>query len=339
MIQHDLPLIDLHRHLDGTLRLETILDLGEEHGVELPGTTPETLRPHIQVLDRDPSLLDFLARFHWLTAVMVDLDACRRIAYENLEIAAAEGLDHVELRFSPWFMAETHALDAEAVVEAVVDGVTAGLRDHDVSASLIGILSRTYGPETCQLELEALLSQRDALVAIDLAGDEGGYPAPLFRQHFSRARDAGLRVTVHAGEAVGPESIWWAIRDLGAERIGHAVRAQEDPALLDYMLEHGIGIEANLTSNVQTSSVPSYGEHPLKSYLEQGLRATLNTDDPTISGIDLAYEYHHAAPRAGLDEALVRQAQEHAVDIAFLDADAKAALRQRTAQRAIESPS
>ena len=134
---------------------------------------------------------------------------------------------------------------------------------------------------------------------------KGASPHPSFANTSTVPGAAGLHVTVHAGEAVGPESIWWAIRDLGAERIGHAVRAQEDPDLLDHMLEHGIGIEANLTSNVQTSSVPSYDEHPLKAYLEQGLQATLNTDDPTISGIDLAYEYRHAAPRAGLDEALV----------------------------------
>lgn len=333
MISPDLPFVDLHRHLDGTIRLETLLELADQHGLELPARTTEALRPHVQVLDREGDLLAFLDRFRWLTAVMVDLDACRRIAWENVQLAREEKLDYVELRFSPWFMAETHALPVAGVVEAVVDGVAAGVRDFGLPVGLIGILSRTYGPETCQAELEALLGQRDHLVALDLAGDEAGFPAGLFRRHFARAREQGLRVTVHAGEACGPESIWSALRDLGAERIGHCVRAQDDPALLDYLGEHRIGIEANLTSNVQTSTVASYAEHPMADFLHRGLLATLNTDDPTISGIDLAYEFDIAAPRAGLDLELVRLAQDHAVEIAFLDDDAKAELRAKAARR------
>lgn len=335
MISPDLPLVDLHRHLDGTVRLGTLLDLAEKHGIELPAQTPEALRPHVQVLDREGDLLAFLARFRWLTAVMADLDACRRIAYENVERASEEQLDYVELRFSPWFMAETHSLQVAGVVEVVIDGVAAGVRDFGVPVGLIGILSRTYGPETCRLELEALLGQRDHLVAIDLAGDEAGFPAELFGQHFARAREQGLQVTVHAGEACGPESIWSALRELGAARIGHCVRAQDDPKLLDYLGEHRIGIEANLTSNVQTSAVAGYAEHPMADFLRRGLLATLNTDDPTISGIDLAYEYDIAAPRAGLDLELVRLAQDHAVEIAFLDESSKADLRRKAAARGV----
>ena len=163
-------------------------------------------------------------------------------------------------------------------------------------------------------------------MALDLAGDEARFPCALFVEHFRKARDAGWRVTVHAGEAAGPPSVWTAIRDLGAERIGHAVRAAEDPALLDHMADHEIGIEANLTSNVQTSTVPDYASHPLGRWLERGLLATLNTDDPGISGIDLAHEYAVAAPAAGLTPEQIRQAQRNAIEIAFLSAADKAAL-------------
>jgi adenosine deaminase len=328
MIDPDLPLIDLHRHLDGCVRLETVLDLGRRHAVELPAWDVEGLRPHVQVTESEPDLMSFIAKFRWLSAVLADPDACRRVAYENVEDAAREGLDYVELRFSPWFMAEAHGLDPAAVVEAVADGVEAGARDAGVPAKVIGILSRHYGVEVAFRELDALLSQADRLTALDLAGDEARFPAALFTEHFARARDAGLAVTVHAGEAAGPESVWSAIRDLGATRIGHAVRAGEDPALLDYLVEHRIGVEANLTSNVQTSTIAGYAAHPLASQLARGVLATINTDDPTISGIDLRYEYEVAAPKAGLSREQIRQAQANALEIAFLSSAEKAALRK-----------
>ena len=180
----------------------------------------------------------FLEKFEWLVGVLADYDACHRIAYENVGDAASEGIHYIELRFSPRFMAEPHALDMAGVVEAVVAGVQEGARDFGVKTNLIGIISRTYGVELGWGELDALLSQEDHLVGLDLAGDEVNYPASLFKGHFAKAREAGWAVTVHAGESAGAESIWQALRDLGASRIGHAVRAVDDPELIDYMLEN-----------------------------------------------------------------------------------------------------
>ncbi len=312
-----LPRIDLHRHLDGNVRLETILELGLANNLPLPGRTLETLRPHVVVSEPQPGLLPFLAKFEWMVGVLVDAAACRRVAYENVEDAAREGLDAVELRFSPVFMARPHGLVPEAVVEAVIDGVAAGCRDFGVPTKLIGILSRTFGVEECARELDALLAFRDGLVAVDLAGDEGNFPPELFVPQFRRVRNAGLAVTVHAGEAAGAPGIWTAIRELGATRIGHGVRATDDPALMDFLAEQGIGIECNLTSNVQTSTVPDYASHPLRVFLERGLRATINTDDPGISGIDLAHEYEVAAPAAGLSAEQIAQARRNARSLQF----------------------
>lgn len=316
-MRDELPRIDLHRHLDGNVRLETILELGLGHGLPLPATTIEELRPHVVVTEPVPGLLPFLAKFEWMVGVLVDEAACRRVAYENVEDAKCEGLDSLELRFSPVFMARPHGLVPQAVVEAVIDGVVAGARDFGVPVKLIGILSRTFGAQSCAEELDALLACREGLVAIDLAGDEGNFPPHMFVEHFRRVRDAGLGVTIHAGEAGGAEGIWSAIRDLGATRIGHAVRAIDDPALMDYLGEHRIGIECNLTSNVQTSTVPDFASHPLQVFLERGLLATINTDDPGISGIDLAHEYEVAAPAAGLSADQIAQARRNAALIAF----------------------
>lgn len=327
MIDPKLPLIDLHRHLDGSVRLETILELGQQHNLPLPANDLEGLRPYVQVDSPQPGILAFFEKFEWQTGVLVDYAACHRVAYENVEDAQREGIDYIELRFSPWFMAMAHGLDPVGVVEAVVAGVGDGRRDFGVPVQLIGIISRTFGPETSQKELDALLSQRDHIVALDLAGDEINFPGELFVDHFRQGRDAGWEITVHAGEAGGPQSIWQAIRELGATRIGHAVSAPEDPALMDYLARERIGVEMNLTSNVQTSTVPSYASHPLRAMLAHGIAATINTDDPGISAIDLPHEYEVAAPAAGLSPEQIQQAQRNALEIAFLSDREKAALR------------
>jgi adenosine deaminase len=318
VIDPSLPLIDLHRHLDGSIRLGTILDLGRRHNLPLPAWDIEGLRPHVQVTERQPGVMAFIAKFRWMVGVLVDYDACHRVAYENVEDAYREGLDHVELRFSPWFMAEPHHLDPAGIVEAVVAGVEQGRRDFPISVKLVGILSRTFGPDVAWQELDALLRYQDRLVGLDLAGDEARWPGELFVAHLARAREAGWHITVHAGEAAGADSVWQGVRDLGAERIGHGIRAVDDPALLDYLAASGIGVESNLTSNVQTSSVRDYASHPLRRFLAHGIRATINTDDPGISGIDLRFEYEVAAPAAGLTREQIHQAQRNALSVAFL---------------------
>jgi len=328
-ITPNIPLVELHRHLDGSVRLETILDLGLKHDLGLPATTLEGLRPFVQVTEPKPSILSFFEKFEWLTKVMVDYEAINRIAFENVEDAYKEGIDYIELRFSPLFMSLSHHLDPQGVVEAVVDGVERGLHDFDVKAQLIGIISRTYGVEDGYRELDAILSQKDHIIAIDLAGDETNYPAELFTNHFRKARDAGLHSCPHAGEAAGPESIWQAIELLGAERLGHAVTAVDDPKLMDYLAENNIGIESNLTSNVQTTTVKSYADHPIKQFLQHGIMATINTDDPGISAIDIQYEYDVAAVNAGLTLEDIHTAQANALQCAFLDDADKNALITR----------
>jgi len=326
MIDTTLPLTDLHRHLDGNIRAQTILDLGRQFNLSLPATTLETLRPHVQVTANEPDLVSFLAKLDWGVKVLASLDACRRVAYENIEDAAQHGLHYVELRFSPGYMAMTHQLPVDGVVEAVIAGVREGCRDFGVQARLIGIMSRTFGETACEVELDALLAHRDHITALDLAGDELGFPGSLFLPHFNRARDAGWRITVHAGEAAGPESIWQAIRELGAERIGHGVKAIEDPALMDFLAEQRIGIESCLTSNIQTSTVAALEKHPLKTFLEHGVLATINTDDPAVQGVDITHEYQVAAAQAGLSQAQIRQAQQNGLTIAFLSEQEKQAL-------------
>ncbi|CCQ11394.1 Adenosine deaminase [Pseudoalteromonas luteoviolacea B = ATCC 29581] len=326
MINPNLPLLDLHRHLDGNVRATTILELGRQFNLTLPANDVESLRPHVQVMDNAPDLMSFLAKLDWGVKVLGDYDACRRIAVENVEDAKAQGMDYAELRFSPYYMAMNHNLHPQGVVEAVIDGVQAAAKTHNIKINLIGILSRTFGVEKCQAELEAILAHKKHLVAVDLAGDEYGKPGELFKTHFKAVRDAYLAVTVHAGEAKGAESIWQAIQELGATRIGHGVNAIHDPRLMDYLRDNHIGIESCLTSNIQTSTVVSLAQHPLKAFLDHGILACINTDDPAVEGIELRHEFEQVATLAGLSPDDCEKAQRNALEIAFLSDGEKSAL-------------
>lgn len=327
VIDAALPLVDLHRHLDGSIRLQTILELAAQHSIALPANDLQGLAPYVHINNSEPGLMAFIARFKYLLEVLVDEHACRRVAYENVIDAKQEGIDYIELRFSPWFMAQRHGLNPQAVVEACVDGIRAAERDTGVKANAIGILSRSYGPETCQQELDAILACKAQITAVDLAGDEAGFPAALFKAHFNRVRDAGLHVTIHAGEADGAQSVWSAIKDLGAERIGHGFRAIEDLALPDYLIEHDIGLECCPTSNLHISAVADYASHPIKELADAGVRFCLNTDDPGISNIDIQHEYQVAAPAIGLSAKQIRQSQLDGLKMAFLSDSDKAAFR------------
>jgi len=327
MIDKGLPLVDLHRHLDGSIRLQTILDLAEQHGIVLPAYDLKGLAPLVHIKDSEAGLMAFIARFKYLIEVLVDEDACRRVAYENVVDAGKEGIDYIELRFSPWFMAQRHGLNPQAVVEACVDGIQSAVEETGVKANAIGILSRSYGLEACQKELDAIVACRQNITAVDLAGDEAGFPATLFTDHFKQVRNAGLHVTIHAGEADGPASVWAAIKDLGAERIGHGFRSIQDPSLVNYLVENGIGLECCPTSNLHISAVADYASHPIKPLADAGVKFCLNTDDPGISNIDIQHEYNIAAPATGLSPKQIHQSQIDGLEMAFLSATEKAAIR------------
>ncbi len=331
MIHHDLPFIDLHRHLDGNIRPQTILDLSIEHQIKLPADNLIELLPHVQIQGKESDLMSFLQKLDYGVAVLADLDACKRVAYENVQDAHLQGLHYAELRFSPYYMAMKHNLAIEDVVAAVIDGVKLGQQEFAIKINLIGILSRTFGIENCHQELDALLAHKDNLVAIDLAGDELGKPGELFIEHFNKVQQAGLHITIHAGEADGASSIWQAINELKATRIGHAVNAIDDEKLMDYMIEHHIAIESCLTSNYQTGSVIDMANHPVKQFLAKGLLVCLNSDDPAVQGVDMKNEYTLAAKEVGLSDLQCRTLQENALKAAFLSKSERMQLKKSCA--------
>lgn len=326
MINKDIPLVDLHRHLDGNIKPEIIWQLAQKHHIVLDAKDILDVQRISQVQDKTSDLLAFLSKLDVGVSVLADLDACYMVAFENMRDAKQQGLDYVELRFSPYYMAKSHQLNQADLVAAVIDGVAAGEKEFAVKANLIGILSRTFGVDICQSELDALLTYKDHIAALDLAGDELGYPAELFVDHFAKARDAGWQVTVHAGEADGPQSVWNAIFKLGATRIGHGVTAVKDEKLLAYMVENDIAIESCPTSNYQTATINDLKKHPLPLFLRKGVLATLNTDDPAVSGIDIENEYRVAKDVLGLTQDQLNQLQLNGVKAAFLTEQEKQTL-------------
>ncbi len=326
MFNKQLPLIDLHRHLDGNIRPKTIWQLAKKHNIELPTDSFYQFLPHVQITDSEANLMAFLKKLDWGVAVLKSLDDVVRIAYENVEDAFNANIDYAELRFSPYYIAMTHKLPIEGVVDAIIAGINQGREEFSTQINLIGILSRTFGVDHCQTELNALLSYKNDLVAIDLAGDEYNFPGYLFESHFKQARDAGLNITVHAGEAAGPESVWHAIEKLGATRIGHGVACAKDQSLMDYMREHQISLESCLTSNYQTGTVKNLANHPIKTFLANDLIVCLNTDDPAVENIELAGEFQLAQSLLGLTSEQVEQLQYNAVQMSFLSSQEKAQL-------------
>jgi adenosine deaminase len=309
------PLVDLHRHLEGAIRASTVLELARRERHPLAAGDP---RDALVAGGRLTGLLAYLERVDAAAAVFTREADWTRAAREVVLDAYDEGLDALELRFSPWFIHSRTGLPPEAVIDAVAAGVAEARALVALPVGLIGILLRDLGPGSALPQLSSVLRRPGYFCAIDIAGNEAGYAARLFAPAYDRAREAGLRLTAHAGEAAGPESVWDAVRHLRPERIGHGLRAAEDPRLMSHLAEHRITLEVALTSNVQTRAAASYAEHPVRSLLRHGVPVTLNTDNPRASGTTLPREYDLAAALAGLTADDLTAVARHALSASFL---------------------
>jgi adenosine deaminase len=282
------PLVDLHRHLEGSIRPATCTELAARIGADM---LPARWRPAFVAAAREDGLLPYLAKIENATALVRTLDDWRRVTVEAVSDAFGDGLAALELRFSPQFIARMTGLDADDVIDAVSDAVAGtGL---PIEVGLIGIVVRDEGPDSAVTQVRRLLRHQSALVGADLAGDEAGYPAALFAPAFRLAHDQGLAVTIHAGEAAGPQSVWAALR-LGPQRIGHGVRSAEDPRLLAHLAAAGVTLEVAITSNVQTGAARGRAEHQLATLATAGVLVALCTDNPAVSETRLTREYELA---------------------------------------------
>ena len=314
------PKAELHCHLDGSLRLETLLELSERAGVmkELPADNPEALWRVLEAIDHSESLADFLVWFKYTIAVMQTKDALHRLAYELVGDAAKENVKYIEIRYAP--IESTHkGLTLEQTVDAVLAGMRDAERDHGTKARLIicGLRDRFESMSFRQAELAVAYKNR-GVVAFDLAGGEAGNPAKLHSSAFAYARERNMNLTCHAGEAWGPESIHQAIQDCGAHRIGHGVTLRQDEDLLQYVIDHRVPLEICPTSNVQTHVVPSFEAHPIRYYVERQVRVTVNTDNRLFSRTSSTEELWRCHQHLGFDEKTLKWIVLNGFKSAFL---------------------
>ncbi len=300
-IIRQMPKTDLHCHLDGSARIETILELARKQNVELPTSDPKKLKDILVPGINCPSLVEYLKPFDITLSVMQETEALERIAFELAEDAAAENVRYLEVRFSP-VLHQKKGLRLTEIVDATLDGLQRAERQYDIKTGLIICGMRNINPETSVLLAELTVAYKNrGVVAFDLAGAEENYPAKDHREAFYLTLNNNVNCTAHAGEAYGPESIHQAIHYCGAHRIGHGTRLKEDGDLLNYVNDHRIPLEICLTSNVQTKAAPSYEAHPLSFYYDIGLRITINTDSRLISDTDVTNELWLAAKYASLN--------------------------------------
>jgi adenosine deaminase len=289
---------ELHVHLDGSLRPGTMLELARERGVGLPADDEDGLAAYMLVSDA-ASLEDYLERFHLTLAVMQDAEAIERIAYELAEDHASENVRYVEARFAP-VLNTRGRLTGEAVLDAALAGLTRAEADFAVHTSIIVCALRSLPPESSQEMAELAVAYRGrGVCAFDVAGAEAGFPVRAHLEALHTAAEAGLPITIHAGEGFGAVSIRQAVELGRAGRIGHGTRLLEDPELLAQVRDAGIPLEVCLTSNVQTRVARSYAEHPARFYFDEGLRICLCTDNRLMSGVTLTREYEHARDDVG----------------------------------------
>ena len=289
-----LPKAELHCHLDGSVRPQTLLELAKEYKVAMPRDDADALRDYMRV-DDARNLEDYLLRFDTTLSVMQTEEALERIAYELAIDVAAEGVRYIEMRYAPP-LNTLQGMSLAQAIEAPLRGIAKAEREANVKARVIVCSLRHYDP-SLSLELATLaVGYKDrGVVGFDLAGGEIGNPASRHAAAFEYCTEHGLACTCHAGEGDGPESIRQAVHDCHAHRIGHATRLLEDPELADELHERGISLELCLTSNVQTRVTERYEMHPLKQFLARGMNVCLNTDNRLMSDTTLVDEYHHAA--------------------------------------------
>jgi adenosine deaminase len=321
--------VDLHRHLEGAIRLQTLIELYRDTGAPLPESTPQELAPRAQVLEPMRSLEEVLSRFTVAQAAFFDVAAAERIAYEAVEDLAADGVRLAELRFSPGFLCEPHGLDWDLAVEAIVRGVRRASHDHDVAVGLIAIASRNYGIDSVERTVRFAAAHADVFVAFDLAGDERAFPPSLYRDVVAELDGSGLKLTTHYGESGGPEFPREAVEALGSLRLGHGVSVAADPEVTALVRERGVTLEMCPTSNRRTEAVTAIEQHPARRLLDQGVSVTINTDNPGLFAIDLTHELEVCRDRLGFTDDDVRAVTANAIDASFVDPATKADVRER----------
>jgi len=288
-----LPKVELHRHLEGTLRLDTMIDIAQKHGITVPADVL-SLSNLVQVQDQENfSFQNFLAKFNTLRLFYRSPEVIHRITREAVEDAAKDNVKYMELRFTPVALSRAERFPLHDVVDWVISSAQSAAQEFGLTVKLITSVNRHESHELAEQVAWLAAEHMDhGVVAMDLAGNEADFKSEPFYPVFKEAKQAGLHITIHAGEWGPAANVREAIEQLGAERIGHGVRVLEDGGATDLARERGTAFEVCVTSNYQSGVIPELGQHPLAKMMDAGLNVTINTDDPSVSRITLSNEYN-----------------------------------------------
>ena len=303
-----LPKVELHRHLEGSLRLETMLDIARAHQITVPANIVR-LSNLVQVQNGEPfTYQNFLAKFATLRMFYRSPEVIHRVTREAVEDAARDNVRYLELRFTPVALSRAERFPLENVIDWVCNAAREAGKKFGVAVRLIASVNRHESVELAE-QVAWIAADRldDGLVALDLAGNEAEFPAKPFVGVFREARQAGLQATIHAGEWGGAANVRQAIEEFGVGRVGHGVRVLEDAYTAALAIERGTVFEVCVTSNFQSGVVTVLKDHPLQKMLAAGMNVTLNTDDPSISQITLTDEYCLACEQLGLSQEVLKE--------------------------------
>lgn len=296
-----LPKTDLHVHLDGSIRISTIIDLAKKQKIKLPADTEEGLKKFVSMDDSCESLDEYLRAFDITLSVMQTEEALTRTAFELAEDSAKENIKYLEVRYSP-ILHTKKGLKLTVISDAVLKGLKEAEKKYDIRTGVIVCGIRNMNPDTSVTLAKLSVAYKNrGVIGFDLAGAEYNNPAKDHMEAFFLALNNNINITIHAGEAYGPKSIHEALHYCSTHRLGHGTRLIEDGDLLNYVNDHRIPLEICLKSNLQTKSVSSLKKHPLNFYLDYGLRVTINTDNRLVSDTTLTDEYMLAIQELGLD--------------------------------------
>jgi adenosine deaminase len=320
-----LPKAELHCHLEGSVRTATIINIAREHGLELPAYDVAGLDSRVKVFDQLKDLAAVLEAFGIAQRSIASPAVVERIAGELFEDANAQNIKLLEVRFSPDWAFSGHSLNWDDALEGILRAKQRAAARFGMAIGLIAITSRSMGPGSCEKTVDWAIRWKEHVHGVDLADGEADFPIKQFVRPMSRAKEAGLKVTVHSGEDTPASAVVDTIRAVNPDRIGHGTHIIDDPAAIELVKESGVTLEMNPWSNYLTSSVKRIEDHPLKRLFDLGVRVTINSDDPEVLDTNLNNEYRIAHEILGMSLEDIAVCNRYAAEASFIPPKEKGA--------------
>src|SRR6266508_2894297 len=315
---NDLPKTEIHIHLEGSIRTPTIIDIAREYKLDLPSYEVDELNKHVKVYGQMRDLKAVLEAFAIFQNSITSPKVVERIAWELFEDSARQNVRLFEVRFSPDWAFHSHDLNWDECLDGLLRAKERAEREFDMAIAYIAISSRSMGPVSCVRTVDWAISHKDHIVGVDLADAEDVYPIYDFAKPILKAKEAGLKVTVHSGENTAASAVVDTIHAVHPDRIGHGIHIIEDMKAVELVQEQNITLEVNPWSNYLTNSVRSIEEHPLKRLFDLGVKVTINSDDPEVLETNLNNEYRIAHEILGMSIEEIMTCNQYAYEASFL---------------------